>query len=211
MPGRVMYTPAHFAEGDADEIERLISTHPLATVVAVTPDGLSANHLPLLRSGSKLTGHVALANSIHEEVADGAPVLAIFQGADAYVSPNWYPSKAETHQAVPTWNYQVVHVHGYIRWLRDAAAKRRVVSLLTSRHEKALNGEGAWKMGDAPADYLEDKISNIVALEITIGRIEAKSKLNQNHPESNRRAVAGEFAARGEDELADVMRRKNGD
>ncbi|WP_430512359.1 FMN-binding negative transcriptional regulator [Pannonibacter phragmitetus] len=206
-----MYTPAHFAESDPDEIERLISAHPLAAVVALTPDGLCANHLPLLRAGSKLIGHVALANVIHEDVADGAPVLAIFQGGDAYVSPNWYPSKAETHRAVPTWNYQVIHVHGHIRWLRDGAAKRRIVSLLTSRHEKALNGEGGWKMGDAPADYLEDMISKIVALEISIGRIEAKSKLNQNHPEANRRAVAEEFAARGKEELAGAMRRRGGD
>lgn len=205
-----MYTPAHFSEANPDEIERLISAHPLAAVVADTPGGLCANHLPLLRSGDKLTGHVALANDMHTEVQDGAPVLAIFQGGDAYVSPNWYPSKSETHRAVPTWNYQVVHIHGHIRWLREAAAKRRIVSLLTNRHEKALNGEGAWKMGDAPADYLEDMTGKIVALEISIERVEAKSKLNQNHPGENRRAVADEFAARGQDELAAAMRRKNG-
>ena len=206
-----MYTPAHFAEADPDEIECLISAFPLAAVVADTPGGLCANHLPLLLSGDRLTGHVALANAMHEEVPDGAPVLAIFRGADAYVSPNWYPSKAETHRAVPTWNYQVVHVHGHIRWLREAAAKRRIVSLLTSRFEKPLNGEGAWKMGDAPADYLEDMISKIVALEISILRIEAKSKLNQNHPEANRQAVAQELAARGADHLAAAMRRKSGE
>lgn len=206
-----MYTPEHFAEADPEEIDRLISAHSLAAVVAATAGGLCANHLPLLRSGDKLAGHVALANAMHEDVPDGAPVLAIFRGSDAYVSPNWYPSKAETHRAVPTWNYQMVHVHGHIRWLREPAAKRRAVSLLTSRHEKALNGEGAWKMGDAPADYLEDMISKIVALEISIERIEAKSKLNQNHPEANRRAVAREFSARGEDELAGAMRRQSGD
>jgi transcriptional regulator len=38
--------------------------------------------------------------------------LAVVAGPDAYVSPSWYPSKAEHGRVVPTWNYVQVHVHG---------------------------------------------------------------------------------------------------
>lgn len=202
-----MYNPGHFTESDSDEIGRILEDHPLATLVASAPGGLVANHLPLVRREALLFGHVALANPLHADIADGSAVLAIFQGGDAYISPNWYPTKTVTHRVVPTWNYQVVHVHGRIKWLHEPAAKRRIVSMLTNRHEQTLNGPEAWKMADAPADYLAEMIDKIVAFEIAIERIEAKSKLNQNHPAENRIAVSNTLAQLGETELAHVMGR----
>lgn len=202
-----MYNPGHFTESDPDEIGRILEDHPLATLVASSTSGLVANHLPLVRRDALLFGHVALANPLHADIANGAAVLAIFKGGDAYISPNWYPTKTATHRVVPTWNYQVAHVHGRIRWLHEPAAKRRIVSLLTNRHERALNGPDAWKMADAPADYLAEMIDKIVAFEIAIERIEAKSKLNQNHPAENRIAVSNKLAALGATELAQAMGR----
>jgi Transcriptional regulator len=202
-----MYNPAHFTETDQAEIERLMHDHPLATLVALTGAGLDANHLPLLRDGDGFLGHVALANPVHAQVPDGAKVLAIFRAGDGYVSPNWYPSKAETHKAVPTWNYQVVHVHARLIWSHAEKDKRRAVALLTARHEKAVNGAAAWKMGDAPPEFLADLLGRIVAFRLEVDRIEAKSKLNQNRSAADVAGVAAAMEAAGNQGIAAAMRR----
>jgi transcriptional regulator len=186
-----MYLPDHFREVDAAEIAELIATHPLACVVAHTREGIIANHLPLLHGkGDVLIGHIALGNDMHRIIAEGQEVLAIFRGEDGYVSPNFYPSKAEHHRHVPTWNYQVVHVHGEIAFQHDERSKRAAVGLLTSHHERWLNGDRAWRMADAPDDYMETMLTGIVAFRINITRTIAKSKLSQNRePRDHRGAV----------------------
>ncbi|GAB4261878.1 MAG: FMN-binding negative transcriptional regulator [Pararhodobacter sp.] len=202
-----MYTPTHFQETDEAEIARLVTDHPLAAVVAQTAQGLLVNHLPLLRDGAGFTGHVARANPMHAEIPEAAPVVAIFTAAEGYVSPNWYPSKAETHRAVPTWNYQVVHVHGHLSFSHAERDKRRAVSLLTSHHERRVNGNAGWRMGDAPPDFLATMLDNIVACHLHVDRIEAKSKLNQNRAEADIRAVAEAADQSGNARLSAAMRR----
>jgi transcriptional regulator len=201
-----MYTPAHFAETDPEVIQCVIAEHPLAVLVGQTAEGLVANHIPLLRSGADLVGHVALANDLHRALPDDAPVLAVFGAGAAYVSPNWYPSKAETHRAVPTWNYRVVHVHGTLRWSHADRDKRRAVHLLTAAMEGRVNGAAAWRMGDAPADYMAGMLANIVAFRIAITRIEAKSKLSQNRDAPDRAGAADGVAGQGAADLAAMMR-----
>jgi transcriptional regulator len=201
-----MYTPVHFREDDPAVIAAVIAQHPLAVLVAQGPEGLVANHVPLLQSGGDLVGHVALANDLHRALPDGAPVLAVFGAGAAYVSPNWYPSKAETHRAVPTWNYRVVHVHGTIRFSPAEADKRRAVHLLTAAMEGRVNGPAGWRMGDAPADYMAGMLANIVAFRIAVTRVEAKSKLSQNRDAADRAGAAEGVAGQGAADVAAMMR-----
>ena len=201
-----MYLPEHFHEVDPDRIAALIAENPLASVVAQTDSGLVANHIPLLAGKEReLIGHVALANDMHRLMADGHEVLAIFQGADGYVSPNFYPSKANHHRHVPTWNYEVVHVHGQITFQHDLRAKRAAVGLLTSRQELRLNGDHGWRMADAPADYMETMLANIVAFRITIHRTIAKSKLSQNREAGDLRGAIDGLRATGNTPLSEQM------
>ncbi len=177
----IMYTPAHFKEIDAAEIAGVIAAAPLACIVAQTREGLVANHIPLLAApDGTLIGHVALANDMHRVLDEGHEVLVIFRGDDGYISPNFYPSKAEHHRHVPTWNYQVVHVHGRVTFQHDTQTKRAAVGLLTRNHERRVNGARAWRMADAPADYMETMLGQIVAFRIAVCRVLAKSKLSQN-------------------------------
>ncbi|MCR6635395.1 FMN-binding negative transcriptional regulator [Devosia sp.] len=137
-----MYLPEHFKEIDQEEIAAVIAAAPLGCVVANTAEGLIANHMPILvDKRGELVGHIALANDMHRLIAEGEEVLVIFRGVDGYVSPNFYPSKAEHHKQVPTWNYQVVHVHGTISFQHDETSKRAAVGLLTREHERRINGE----------------------------------------------------------------------
>ena len=203
-----MYLPAHFEETDAAEVAALMAAFPLACLVAQTPEGLVANHLPLLVGpDGALIGHVALANDVHRLVAEGQEVMAVFRGEEAYVSPNLYPSKAAHHRHVPTWNYQAVHVHGPIAFRHDEKAKRAAVGLLTREHERRLNGDAGWRMADAPADYLTGMLANIVAFRIEVRRVIAKAKLSQNREPADFAGVVESLEARGRDGMAARMRR----
>ena len=184
-----MYQPAHFNEPDADALLALMKAHPLATLVRGGAE-LAADILPLeverVGDGWRVTGHVARANPLWHE-ADGQPVLLLFQGPQAYVSPNWYPSKFQHGKAVPTWNYTMVQVHGTLRAIEDPAWLRAFVTRLTERHEggRALT----WHVSDAPPDYLDAMLKAIVGIEIEVTRVDGKFKLSQNRSAEDRTGV----------------------
>lgn len=178
-----MYIPDAFAETRPDELQRLIREHPLGMLVTHTDGGLDANHLPFLIEAERgafgtLVAHVARANPVWNEVANGSEVLVIFRGPQGYISPNWYLSKHEHHRHVPTWNYEVAHAHGRIRFHDDERFARGVVARLTRTHE--ATEPRPWKIGDAPADYIAEELGAIVGLEIEISRLVGKRKLSQN-------------------------------
>lgn len=201
-----MYLPEHFKEIDPQEVAAVIAAAPLGCVVANTEEGLIANHMPiLLDKRGDLVGHIALANDMHRLIAEVQEVLVIFRGVDGYVSPNFYPSKAEHHKQVPTWNYQVVHMHGTISFQHDESSKRAAVGLLTREHERRLNGEKAWRMADAPADYMTDMLGKIVAFRIAVTRTIAKSKLSQNRDARDFEGAVDGLKSSGQDELAARM------
>lgn len=201
-----MYLPEHFKEIDPEEIAEVIAAAPLGCVVANTAEGLIANHMPILvDKRGELVGHIALANDMHRLIAEGQEVLVIFRGVDGYVSPNFYPSKAEHHKQVPTWNYQVVHVHGAISFQHDESSKRAAVGLLTREHERRINGEKAWRMADAPADYMTDMLGKIVAFRIAVTRTIAKSKLSQNKDMRDFDGAVDGLKSSGQDALATRM------
>ena len=199
-----MYTPKAFAETRVDALHGLIRNCPFATVVASVADGVVANHFPLEWVDGVLHGHVARGNELAR--MDGAGVLAIFQGPQGYVSPNWYPTKAETHREVPTWNYAVVHVRGRLKVVEDATWLRALLERLTDHHE--ATEPRPWRVGDAPDDHVEKMLRAIVGIEIAIEHVEGKFKLSQNHPERNRLGVIAGLRRRdgdGDAELADLM------
>ena len=184
-----MYQPAHFVETDPATLLALMRAHPLATLVRGGSE-LAADILPLQvqRDGDRwrIAGHVARANPLWRE-ADGQPVLLLFQGPQAYVSPNWYPSKFQHGKAVPTWNYAMVQVHGTLRAIEDADWLRAFVTRLTERHE---GGRAVpWHVSDAPADYIDAMLKAIVGIEIEVTRVEGKFKLSQNRSAEDRTGV----------------------
>lgn len=204
-----MYIPAHFQEISKDTIRQVIDTAPLACIVAQTGDGLIANHIPLLAApNGTLIGHIALANDMHRLIMQGQEVLSIFRADDAYVSPNFYPTKPEHHRHVPTWNYQVVHAYGDITFQHDDHAKRAAVGLLTRTHERRLNGANAWRMADAPADYMQQMLAGIVAFRIEVKKVLAKSKLSQNREERDFLGAMSGVLASGHADLAKRMKNR---
>jgi transcriptional regulator len=207
----LVYVPRHFEDYRVEELRRILDRYPLGTLVVAGPDGLDANHIPfemVTAADGTLTlhAHVARANPVWQQTRTGADVLVIFRGGDAYISPSWYPSKHEAHRQVPTWNYQVVHVHGKIAIHDDARFVRGIVARLTRRHEARAGNERPWRMTDSEPAYIDDMLTKIVGIEVVPERIVVKSKLSQNKEDRDRLAAAEELGKRGELEVSSAMR-----
>lgn len=202
-----MYIPKHFDEPRIDVMQALIRDYPLATLVTLSASGLNANHIPLhLADGSpygSLRGHVARSNPILADFDKQTEVLAIFQSENAYVSPSWYATKQETGKVVPTWNYAAVHAYGTLKVIDDPAWIRRQLEALTAEHE--ANFPAPWAVSDAPLDFTERLIAQIVGIEIHLSRLQGKWKVSQNQPPENRNGVIKGLNESGKPEMAALV------
>jgi len=205
-----MYLPSHFEEGRDEELLGTIAAYPLGALVVNGPDGLDANHVPFLidetsTSPRKLLAHVARANPLWKEAKGGDEALVIFRADDAYISPNWYPSKHDFHKQVPTWNYRVVHVHGKLHIRDDKRFVRGLVARLTRTHEGQTGAPRPWKMTDSSPEYIDQMLSAIVGIEIEVTRMVGKWKLSQNKEARDRINAAEELRKRGEQAMSGAM------
>ena len=207
-----MYLPAHFEETRIDVLHALIHSHPLGTLITLDAGGaLQANPIPFLvepgpLAQGTLRGHVSRANPLWRETRGDLDALVVFQGAQSYISPGWYPAKAEHGKVVPTWNYVVVQARGRLRAIDDEAWVRALVARLTDRFEASRRTP--WAVTDAPADYLATMLRAIVGIEIELGSLVGKWKVSQNRSAADREGVAAGLAAlatQGNDAQATAM------
>lgn len=196
-----MYVPKHFQEPDRAAMSDLVQAFPLATLVTMSSSGLNANHIPLrweqaIGPHGALQGHIARANPLWTDLAEH-DALAIFHGHDAYITPNWYPTKQETGRVVPTWNYTAVHLYGRIRTIEDPAWLLALLQRLTDEREARFTTP--WRVSDAPAEYIEKLIGAIVGIEMEVTRAVGKWKTSQNQPAANREGAIEGLTASGEE------------
>jgi transcriptional regulator len=185
-----MYIPHKFALSD-DETGAALERAGFAHLVSHGSAGLTVTPLPLLYNGRSLVGHVARANPHWH--ADGADTVAIFAGPHAYISPNWYATKAETGKVVPTWNYEVLTVYGRLVVHDDPDWVLDLVTALTHHHEHGQREP--WQVVDAPEKFTRAQLRAIVGVELAISRVEGKSKMSQNQPDRNREGVVAGLRA----------------
>lgn len=198
-----MYIPAHFAVSP-DSVQHLLTRPAAANLVTATASGMLATLLPFIYDAEAgehgaLHGHVARNNPQWSEAALGES-LVIIQGADAYISPSWYASKAEHGRVVPTWNYSTAHVYGKLVIHDDPHWLASHVRRLSDHNEAAA--ERPWTVDDAPERYIAGQLRAIVGVELLITRIEAKHKLSQNRPDADIDGVVAGLRARGDLESA---------
>ena len=202
-----MYVPAHFAV-DEGQLGQLLDDFPVADLVTVTPQGLLATFLPVLyepTTGERgsIIGHVARGN----EQWRGrvlAEALVILHGLNAYVSPSWYPSKAEHGRVVPTWDYLVAHVYGRLVVHDDAGWVEALVRRLTAKHEAGR--QRPWSVDDAPATFTAAQLKGIVGVEIIISSVQVKAKWSQNRPGPDIDGVVSGLEASGQGDAAAAVR-----
>lgn len=190
-----MYIPTMFSESDEAQIAAFAAAHPFATLASIEEGRPVVDHLPVvcadrLAPGGTLIAHTSKSNPTWRLGERSAEVVVAFTGASAYISPSFYPSKRETHQVVPTWNYRAVHVRGRLVCTHDRDAKLHIVERLT-RHMESQRRD-PWAVSDAPADYIDKMLQGIVGLTLTITEVTAKTKASQNRtPTDQRGALEG--------------------
>jgi transcriptional regulator len=197
-----VYTPSHFAMSDRAAIARLMHDHPFATIVTPAAPEPLISHLPLLlvpgcEPHGTLIGHMARANP-HWRHAARAESVAIFHGPHAYVSPAWYGQPA---QAVPTWNYAVVHASGTLETVADPVETRRVLEALVHRFE--ANRDAPWQFA-MPEPQRDALVGAIVAFRMRIRRLTAKFKLSQNRTAGDQARIAAALAGEPHADAASV-------
>jgi transcriptional regulator len=178
-----MYNNKPHQEHDIDRLHRHMLQTRLALLVSQGEQGLLATHLPVLvETGEGEFGtvyaHLARANRQWQDLEQGGEALLVFPGADAYVSPSYYPSKADNPKVVPTWNYLAVHAYGPVEVIHNTQSLLGIVTRLTERHEQ--HRDKPWKVSDAPGDYLDGMLRAIVGIRLPISRLQGARKLSQN-------------------------------
>ena len=193
-----MYVPKHFAMDDA-AVQGLLVHHGAGDLVTATRDGLLVTMLPFVYDPAvgehgALLGHFARNNDHWRQPAIGE-ALVILRGPDAYVTPDWYASKAEHGRVVPTWNYVTAHVYGELVLHDDAEWVDGLVRRLTEKHGPAAL---VAVPDDAPPAFVAGQLRAIVGVELRISRIEAKAKLSQNRPAADIDGVVAGTLAEGD-------------
>lgn len=196
-----MYVPKHFQENDWSEIRKVIDENSLATVISCDGALPVATHVPLrLVEASvgkfKLQGHMARSNSHWRQLEQEKKTLAIFTGADSYISPRWYESTN-----VPTWNYLAVHVYGKPRLVTDGNELQQLLKGLVDRYEGHVPEAERYMIEALPADYLGSQMRAIVGFEISVDEVQVSFKLSQNRNERDHENVMLELR-KGDDPAA---------
>ena len=197
-----MYIPSQFDESRPEILHALLRAHPLGTLVTLGTSGLNANHIPFEFDAQQgehgtLRAHIARANPLWKDFSSEVEAMVVFQGAQTYISPGWYPTKEEDGRAVPTYNYMVVHAYGPLRVIDDAEWIRAQVQRLSERHE---TGQARpWKITDAPADYIDKLLKALIGIEIPVTKLAGKWKVSQNQPAANREGVVRGLREQGGD------------
>ena len=192
-----MYVPAPFQEHRREILLAAIEARTLGALVTAGAGGIRVSHLPFAiagRAGEEvLVAHLARANPQWRDIAAGAQAVASFLLDDAYISPSWYPSKAETGKVVPTWNYVAVEARGAVELVEDAPALRTHVDELTARHEAGR--PAPWSTADAPVDFTAALLSAIVGIRLHVSELTGAWKLGQNKRAPDRAGAADGLAA----------------
>lgn len=200
-----MYRPAFTVVDDEQEARAMVAAARSGWLVTTEPnEGPVATLLPIMWQGSRVITHMAKANSHWRTMQNGDRALVIVSGPEAYVSPSWYPSKAEHGRVVPTWNYLAVHLAGTVTVHRDPEWLLDAVTDLTDQHEQ--HRAGRWHVRAAPREFIESQLKAIVGIELLVDRVEAKAKASQNRPEQDRLGVIDGLAADTHQDAGDMVR-----
>ena len=199
-----MFQPRYFKQENQKQLLEMIEANALATIVTLTSEGLLGNHIPMIivERNDKffLQGHVAKVNSIWKDYDNSVDVLAIFHDFNAYISPNWYPSKKIEGKAVPTWNYSVVHASGSMHFYQTKEWLHQHLDKMSQINENKI-GE-SWRITDAPEDYIGKMLNAIVGMEIEIKHLTGNLKMSQNQPPGNISGVIDGLKSLGNHDVA---------
>ncbi|MQR87049.1 FMN-binding negative transcriptional regulator [Bacillus megaterium] len=198
-----MYIPKHFKMNDEQIMYDFIEDNGFATLFSHHNEKPYATHLPLMlnRKEGTLSGHFARPNQQWKD-AENQEILAVFQGPHCYISPSWY----ETNQAVPTWNYEAVHVYGTMKMIEEP---KELLGLLSKMVAKYESPKSTYTLNEVDSAYINGLSKGIVGFKIDITNMEGKQKLSQNHSVERQQLVIEKLeqtSRENEQKVAELMK-----
>jgi transcriptional regulator len=190
------YPPPQYIDNDATYTNRIIDTYGFPLLTSSNVEGPLATHLPMVRDGEYLYGHIAANNPMAEFLGTSMVFLAAFHGPHDYISASLYD---KPEKSVPTWDYTAVHVHGTTTILNADKSVDRMVEL-TEKYEP----NDGWIMEDA-ASYASRLFPHIVYFEMRMAKVRGIRKLSQNKNADTRSRIIENLRSSGNDDLANEI------
>jgi transcriptional regulator len=188
----VAYTPKHFHVADVERLRQFIRARTFGTFAAVLNGEVMIAQAPVVLGEGLLQFHLAKGNPFLDAARAGAMAKAVFQGPDAYISPDWYVSENQ----VPTWNYAAVFVQGPLRTLnRDEMIAQ--VDALSAEQEARLAPKKPWTRTKMTPGADQRLFAAIEGVEMRIDALEGKFKLSQNKSAADIRGAIAALEALG--------------
>jgi transcriptional regulator len=184
------YPPKCFIEQDRERLVAFMRATGLASLVTFADEHFYTTALPLLvdwrDDAVVLSGHMPRTNP-QSAMLSAHRGLAIFQGPQAYVRSNWYPTKQRDPRTTPTWDYISVRAEGTLETFEGQAELHDHLRQLSDHFESAF--PDPWAITDAPERFIATMASSLVGFTMRIERMSGIWKLHQNHPLENRQGV----------------------
>lgn len=193
-----MYVPKPYLETRREVLCAAIESASFGALITVNNGQLNVSHVPFALSSDPnsqlwLACHIARANPQWEGLEPGASAVATWILDEAYISPSFYPSKAEHGRVVPTWNYVAVEARGTLEVVHEAEALLAIVEEVTRLHER--HHPVPWSAADAPASFTAGLLRTIVGLRMRVTSLTGAWKLDQKKNEADRLGAAAGLAA----------------
>jgi transcriptional regulator len=182
-----LYIPRPHLVEDRKLLHDFMDEFAFVELVTCSPE-IRITHIPVIldRSAGKygtLFGHISRQNPQGTAFDGRHSAVIVFRGPHSYISPTWY-SKTE---AVPTWNFAVVHAIGKPKAITE---KKSVHDLLARLIKKFESYEGStYDFSKLPDSYTYGMIGGVIGFEMEIEQLEGKFKLGQERSEADKESV----------------------
>jgi transcriptional regulator len=180
--GESLYIPKPHLVEDLNFLQRFMDEFAFVDLITAAPE-IRVTHIPVFldRSAGKygtIYGHISRHNP-QTACLDGThPAVIVFRGPHSYISPLW-SGRAE---AVPTWDFGVVHASGKLRGIEDKVALHQLLTRLIAKFEEP--DKSAYDFGKLPATFTDSLMAGIVGFSMTVEKLEGKFKLGQDLPDA---------------------------
>jgi transcriptional regulator len=202
VPASLYIPQAHLVE-DRKLLHDFMDDFAFVDLITTSPT-LRITHLPVLLDRSTgqygtIHGHISRQN-VQAKAFDGTQqAVIVFRGPQGYISPTWY----QTRQAVPTWNFAVVHATGRPRPVTEPQALHAFLARLIAKFESYQGTD--YDFSKLPDSYINGMLSGIIGFQMQIELLEGKFKLGQERSEADRQGILKNLQkARGERSLHDL-------
>lgn len=182
-----LYIPKPQLVEDRNLLHGFMEEFPFVDLVTAAP-AVRITHIPVLLDRDRgqygtIFGHISRQNPQSKAFDGRQTAVIVFRGPHSYISPSWYAKR----EAVPTWNFAVVHASGRLKPIEDKKALHDLLAHLIKKFEDG--GKTSYDFGALPESYVYGMIGGIIGFEMEIELLEGKFKLGQERSEADREGI----------------------